>query len=288
MREFVVAIFVSLVLSGCLARESEPTTAIIQPQEKLVETFIPVEVEGGLIEMEMEDHGDYITPHMVLIKSGTFTMGDSTDSGSVIEKPLRTINIRDEFLIGKYEITFEEYDKFVKDTKRVSPSDDGFGRERRPVINVSYEDAKAYLQWLSEKSGDRYRLPSEAEWEYVARAGSNNRFFFGDSVRDLRNYSWYWDNSEHGINPVGGKLPNMWNIHDMAGNVLEWCEDYFVDSLEMIPINGTPYSVQSSERVAKGGSWNDYGTNLRHSNRMGFPQTIKMNDTGFRAVMEIE
>jgi len=287
-----ISIIVALLFSSCSINfgNSEGYDDTLSPveEEKLEETFIPVKVQDGLIEIEGKNYGDYITPDMVMMEKGSFIMGDTTNSGTVNERPAKKIEIDHEFFISKREITFEEYDKFVKDTKRISPNDEGMGRDKHPVINVSYEDAKAYLEWLSRKTGDKYRLPTEAEWEYASKAGSDSRFFFGDSVKDLKNYGWFWDNSDMRTHPTGEKLPNMWGLYDMAGNVWEWCEDYFVDDLSFVPINGTAYNVSTGQRVIKGGSWNDYGINLRHSNRLGFTPTIKMNDTGFRAVMEVE
>ncbi len=285
----LILIFTLLIISGCsISTTQKQTNRNISniDKEKLVQTFIPVKVKDGLIEIERKDVGKYITPDMVLIEECSFQMGDITNSGTTNEQPVKHIQIKNKFFISKKEITFKEYDKFVKDTKRVPPNDEGMGRDNNPVVNVSYEDVKAYLDWLSKQTGDTYRLPTEAEWECSAKAGSKSRFFFGDSVKDLKHYSWYWDNAQNGIHEVGTKLPNMWGLYDMAGNVWEWCEDYFVDSLEFIPSDGRAYDISTGERVVKGGSWNEYGINLRHSNRLGFSPTIKMNDTGFRVVME--
>ena len=275
--------FQILLFSGCsiLTTSKESINNVEEIQR--VQTFIPVDVKGGLIEMEKKDFSSYITPEMVLIQKGSFIMGESNVQNG---KPPHKVTIDYEFFIGKKEITFEEYDKFVKDTKRISPKDEGWGRKKRPVINISYFDAKAYLDWLSEKSGDIYRLPTESEWEYASKSGSDNRFFFGDSIKDIQHYSWFWKNSVDGSHPVGEKLPNSWNMYDISGNVWEWCEDWYINDLSVTPRNGRGYSVSTGERVVKGGSWNDYPTNLRHSNRIGFSPTIKMNDTGFRAVME--
>jgi formylglycine-generating enzyme required for sulfatase activity len=282
---FSLSTFLFLLIQGCsfieieISDEDEVQTQNEAEIEKEAQTFIPVSVKGGLIEMERGDYGDFITPDMVLLGNSTFKMVDSNSRE-------REFHIDYEFFISKHEITFEEYDKFVKETKRVSPSDDGWGRENRPVINISYEDAKEYLDWLSEKSGDIFRLPTEAEWEFASRGGSESRFFFGDSIKDLENYGWFWDISSGLTHEVGKKSPNQFNLYDVSGNVWEWCEDGFTEDIFKIPSDGKPYD-KGTQKVVKGGSWNDYGINLRHGNRLGFAPTIKMNDTGFRAVMEL-
>jgi formylglycine-generating enzyme required for sulfatase activity len=282
-----------LLFSSCSFQEEVVETPTPQEEpvkedkiQPLVETFVPVSVIDGLIEMESENRGDYTVPAMVLISKGKFVMGDAIGVGDSSERPIHAVNINYEFFIGKYEVTFNEYDKFAKDTGRPLPDDGGFGRRENPVINVSFEDATAYAQWLSGKTGDKYRLPTEAEWEFVARAGSEDRFFFGDSTKDLKRYGWYWANSNETIQPVGQKLPNMWNVHDMIGNVWEWCQDWYVENYDNATNDGTPYNIKGEARVVRGGSWNDEENSMRLSIRTGYPPTVKMNDTGFRLVMD--
>jgi formylglycine-generating enzyme required for sulfatase activity len=246
--------------------------------------FHAVKIKNGLIEMDSKNFGKYITPAMVLIRKGEFFMGDLQDIGEEDEKPVRKVKIDYEFFFGKYEVTFNEYDKFVSDTKKYRPSDNGWGRSKKPVIYVSWNDANAYAKWLSKKSGDTYRLPTEAEWEYVARAGTNTRFYFGDSIDYLNRYGWFWNNSQQMSHDVGTLLPNQWDIYDMHGNVWEWCLDSYVNNYKEAPNNGSAYTISSEEKVLRGGSWNDGGEFLRYSNRYGFNSSIKMNDTGFRLV----
>ncbi|MCP4283394.1 MAG: SUMF1/EgtB/PvdO family nonheme iron enzyme, partial [Gammaproteobacteria bacterium] len=125
----------------------------------------------------------YIVPKMVTIEPGEFRMGDLSGGGSKDELPVHTVTISQRFAIGKYEVTFEEYDRFAEATGRPLPNDRGWGRGRRPVIKVSWDDATAYAEWLSEQTGHHYRLPSEAEWEYAARAGAETQYWWGDEKK---------------------------------------------------------------------------------------------------------
>jgi len=284
-----VTITITLNFTGCSASlfdidSDDEIVGISDGSGRENTKFEPVKVENGLIEMEREIFSDYTTPDMVLIQKGEFLMGDLQNIGESDEGPVRKVHIDYDFFFGKYEVTYNEYDKFVADTGKTRPSDNGWGRGDRPVIYVSWEDATAYAEWLSKKTGDYYRLPTEAEWEYVARAGANTRFHFGDSLDHLDKYGWFWDNSREMSQEVGKLLPNRWDIFDMHGNVWEWCLDSYVNSYQGLPNNGSAYTVSTGEKVLRGGSWNDGGEFLRYSNRYGFTQTIKMNDTGFRLV----
>ena len=118
---------------------------------------------------------------MVIIAAGSFRMGDIQGGGRNNEKPLHDVSV-DKFAMGKYEVTFAEYDKFAEATGRKKPSDNGWGRGNRPVINVSWNDARAYAKWLSDQTGKTYRLPTEAEWEYAARAGTSTKYWWGNEI----------------------------------------------------------------------------------------------------------
>ncbi|MEN8221031.1 MAG: SUMF1/EgtB/PvdO family nonheme iron enzyme [Pseudomonadota bacterium] len=120
-------------------------------------------------------------PEMVWIPAGTFRMGDIQGGGHDNEKPVHQVSVS-RFAIGKYEVTFAEYDKFAQATGRKKPNDRGWGRGNRPVINVSWHDATAYAEWLSQQTGQKYRLPTEAEWEYAARAGTTTKYWWGNQM----------------------------------------------------------------------------------------------------------
>jgi formylglycine-generating enzyme required for sulfatase activity len=125
-------------------------------------------------------------PEMVSIRSGEFCMGDMQGSGDADERPVHLVRIPRPFAMGRYVITFDEHYLFARLTGRAPPPDQGWGRRRRPVINVSWKDAVAYAQWLSEQTGKRYRLPTEAEWEYAARAGTETAYWWGDEMEENR------------------------------------------------------------------------------------------------------
>jgi formylglycine-generating enzyme required for sulfatase activity len=286
MQFFLILGVIILFFSNCSVPNKKNVSVIrvdeVNESQYLQETFQPIKVVDGLIEMERDNTGKYIVPAMVLIEKGEFEMGDSLHIGDSSELPVHKVKIDYEFFIGKYEVTYGEYEKFAKDTKhRISSNFRGFNF---PITDVSYEDAIAYTEWLSKETGDKYRLPTEAEWEYVARSGTTERFFFGNSIKDIGHYVVF--GNPDSPSRVGQKLPNQWNIHDLIGNVWEWCEDWYVEDYSQAPKDGSAYSISTDSRVVRGGSWNDDKESLRVSLRTGFPQTIKMNDTGFRLVME--
>ncbi len=242
----------------------------------------------------------------VHIKAGSFQMGSS--SGDKDEKPVHRVNIDYDFYIGKYEVTVGEFRKFIDATNHSVETNTNGGcfiydgkwkkesnanwdnpyfsqSENAPVVCVSHNDAKAYTNWLSQKSGKTYRLPTEAEWEYVARAGTTTKYSFGDSKNNLSSYGWYKDNSNNKTYEVGQKQPNPWGVYDMHGNVWEWCEDRYTDSYSNTPRNGKDNNSGSQKkRVLRGGSWNSNAGVLRSANRIGnFPDGSSVN-YGFRVV----
>ncbi|MCP4698361.1 MAG: SUMF1/EgtB/PvdO family nonheme iron enzyme, partial [Gammaproteobacteria bacterium] len=158
-------------------------------------------------------------PAMVWLPAGKFRMGDIQGSGYDDEIPVHEISL-DAFAIGVYPVTFEEYDKCAEAIGGEKPPDNGWGRSRRPVIAVSWDDAAAYCEWLSGQTGHKYRLLTEAEWEYAARAGSDADYCFGNLDKWLlKEYAWYVENAEGKTHPVGEKQPNVWGLYDMHGNV---------------------------------------------------------------------
>jgi formylglycine-generating enzyme required for sulfatase activity len=168
-------------------------------------------------------------PEMVVVPAGSFQMGNVEGGGEKDETPVHAVTIQKPFAIGRYEGTFDEYDQFAKATNRKLPADQGWGRGHRPVINVSWEDVNAYVKWLSEQTGKRYRLPTEADWEYAARAGKETAYWWGnDFIKGMANCNGcgsQWDNKQTA--PVGSFKPNALGLYDTAGNVWEWVEDCY-------------------------------------------------------------
>ena len=198
-----------------------------------------------------------ILPEMVAIPGGSFRMGcvsglNCRDD----EKPVHRVRVAS-FELSKYEVTFEEYDRFIAATGRRSPKDEGWGRGRRPVINVSWDDAVAYTKWLSEQTGERYRLPSEAEWEYAARAGSTTKYGWGNDIGHNRaNCDGCGSQWVEKTAPVGSFNPNAFGLHDMHGNLWEWVQDCWNGSYQGAPADGSAWTSGDCERrVLRGGSW---------------------------------
>ena len=201
--------------------------------------------------------------NMVLIPAGEFTMG--SDSGESDEKPPHRVYL-DAYWIDKYEVTFDQYDKFCEATGRSKPSDSGWGRGNRPVINVSWNDAVSYAKWAGK------RLPTEAEWEKACRAGSTSKYCYGNSESMLGDYAWYSSNSGSKTHPVGQKKPNAWGIYDMHGNVWEWCSDWYDSGYYKVaagfqPAKNPKGPNSGSVRVLRGGSWCGYAISCRSSIR---------------------
>ena len=208
-------------------------------------------------------------PEMVVIPAGSFMMGspESEEGRADDEGPVHRVEIGEPFAVGMYEVTFEEWDACAAagGCGRSRPDDEGWGRGKRPVIHVSWEDAQAYVEWLSRKTGEEYRLLSEAEWEYAARAGSRTRYSFGDDITENDvNYGKNIGKTQ----PVGSYAANGFGLHDMHGNVWEWVQDCWNDKYEGAPADGRAWeSGNCSRRVFRGGSWNNSPRLLRSAFR---------------------
>ncbi len=191
------------------------------------------------------------------------------------------------FAIGRYEVTFEEYDEFAAATATELPDDLGWGRGRRPVINVSWEDAVRFAHWLSSETGKSYRLPSEAEWEYAARSGDKTQTWAGTSdERKLSVYAWYRTNSGGKTQAVGGKKPNRFGLYDMSGNVWEWVEDCWHHDYNGAPTDGSAWLIRGG--VIRGGSWDNYPKSLRSSDRGKFSIHYGRKFLGFRLAQDLD
>ncbi len=207
------------------------------------------------------------------------------------EGPRHLVTIRSRFAVGVHEVTFAQWDACALAGGCADhwPADQGWGRGTRPVINVNWEDAQAYVEWLSGTTGEQYRLLSEAEWEYVARAGTTTARYWGESEAGQCRYENGADSFapcpdtyEHTA-PVGSFEPNAFGLYDMLGNVSEWTADCVTDDYAGHPTNGSPsYAGDCSERVLRGGSWEDSPGLLRSANRDGFWADNRYFDDGFR------
>lgn len=238
-------------------------------------------------------------PEMVVVPAGHFLMGDLSGSGQRDEKPVYRVTFRRPMAIGKFEVTFAQWDACVAGggCNGYSPADQGWGRGNRPVVNVSWNDVRGYLKWLSRWSGKRYRLLTEAVWEYAARAGTETKYHFGNATRELCRYANGSDRSSGfqsgnrkcsdgygGMTaPVGRFTANRFGLHDMHGNVWEWVADCWHDTNLGRPVTGRAWrGGDCSRRVLRGGSWYDRPESLRAANRGSFQNGRRGDNVGFR------
>jgi formylglycine-generating enzyme required for sulfatase activity len=241
-----------------------------------------------------------LEPEMLAVNGGCYEMGslEVEAERSHFESPKHQACVKS-FHIGKYEVTFDEYDRYARATGQALPEDNGWGRGKRPVINVTWHDATAYAGWLSQQTGKLYRLPSEAEWEYAARAGTSAIFSTGECVNTkLANYdgrtrySQYTDKTASyagQTKEVGGFPANAWGLHDLLGNVWEWTADCWHDSYQRAPSQGSAWEgpeIACEARVVRGGAWNSGPSSLRSAARYYWNATQHYADTGFRLVQE--
>ncbi len=227
---------------------------------------------------------------MVSIPGGSFRMGDLSGEGYADEKHVRTVTVP-AFRLGKHEVTFAQWDACVADggCNGYSPDDEGGGRSDRPVINVSWNEVQSFIDWLNGKTGGNYRLPSEAEWEYAARAGSTTKYSWGDDIgnnrANCRGCGSQWDDKRTA--PVGSFPANAWGLHDMHGNVWEWVQDCWHDGYEGAPTDGSAWTSGDCDwRMVRGGSWDDYPWGLRSAFRGRGVRSGRDGNAGFRLAQD--
>ncbi len=239
-------------------------------------------------------------PEMVVVPAGSFYMGCVSGMGcSSRERPIRDVSFANPFAVSLHEVTLDEYDRYTAATGRPLVDDGGWGRGRRPAVNVSWSDAQEYVAWLSRETGGAYRLLTEAEWEYAARAGSTTQFHFGDHPMELCRYGNHadvsvperleWRNTLCSDRvaletaDVGSYAPNPWGLHDMHGNAWEWVEDCWNENHEGSPTDGSALTEgDCSRRIVRGGSWNNRPALLRAAGRNGVGVGERGLNIGFR------
>jgi len=274
-----------------------------------------------------------ITFDMVPIPGGSFTMGspDSEANRQPDEGPAHTVKV-DGFYMGKLEVTWDEYDQFgfkldlqrkrklgitlpqdagdavTRPTPPYADESWGWGKEKQPVIGITHNSAVKYCEWLSARTGKKYRLPTEAEWEYAARAGTKTAYSFGDDPATIGDYAWFRTNSEEQPHLGGKKKPNAWGLYDMHGNVAEWVGDLYAADFYGTPAATAPNPYNDPGKAlyphsVRGGSWDDDPAKLRSAARRGSdvkwsrrdPQNPKSiwwhtdaTFVGFRVVRELD
>jgi len=255
--------------------------------------------------------GTRVTYVMMPIPAGEFFMGspETEPNRKPDEGPQHKVRISP-FWIGRCEVTWNEYELFMypdeeRRLRNTEPTDEpgdkladavthpskpyvemsfGMGKEGFPAISMTQHAANKYCQWLTAKTGELYRLPTEAEWEYACRAGTTNAYFFGDLPTKLAEYAWFEQNSDFKYQKVGKKKPNPWGLHDMCGNVVEWVLDqYDPDYYQQCAKSGTvtdPWNraTKPYPHSVRGGSWDDEATMCRSAARRGSDRAWKMQD----------
>ena len=286
--------------------------------KKMLVLFIMLLAYGGVIAQSGGSRSG--VGEMIEIPGGTFQMGDLSGDDDSDEPPVHTVTVQP-FKLGKYEVTRGEFGRFVShtgyrttaergagcavgtvDVVEKSWNDPGFHQsDSHPVVCVSWDDAVAYVEWLSRETGERYRLPSEAEWEYAVRSGSTTGYHFGDDESQLCRYENHADRSTDvpwrnescsdgigvGTAEVGNYQPNDFGLYDMHGNVQEWVQDCRNDSYAGAPSDGSAWiSGDCSRRVVRGGSWYDEPAFLRSAFRLGGPRSGRYFNLGFRVAQD--
>ncbi|GJE32590.1 Hercynine oxygenase [Methylobacterium oxalidis] len=233
-----------------------------------------------------------ICPQMVVISGGKFMMGSAEDEPfrSATEGPAHEVTIAT-FAVSRFEVTFDEWDACVA-AAACRRAADGWGRGTMPVVNVTWRDAKQYATWLSRTTGKNYRLLTEAEWEYAARAGGKTPYSWGDDPTganaNCAECGSVWDSTQTAV--VGSFKPNAFGLHDMHGNVWEWVEDCWHDNYYGAPSDGSAW-VQSGDpvyRVIRGGSWRNESEFLRAAVRFKRNVNVEFDTLGFRVARELE
>lgn len=228
-------------------------------------------------------------PVMIKVLGGSFRMGNQLAVLSPDESPRHTVKVPP-FAMSVYEVTYADYDLFAKDTGREAPDSGGLDRKTYPVTNVSWDDAIAYTQWLSKQTGKKYRLPSEAEWEYAARGGTRSSFWWGNDkgVGNAHCFNCGSDLNTSRPAKVGSYKPNPFGLYDTAGNVFEWVHDCYHRNYIGAPDDGSVWEGgDCNVRVVRGGAFRSPASSMRVENRETFPSNKGQYNVGIRLVRDI-
>ncbi len=256
------------IIEGCLQKDRKQRWTAQQVLNALQAVKKPVSPIPLIVSPTpfTEKISNGVTLEMVSLPAGQFIMGsaDSDPDAWDAEKPQHQVKVNS-FAIGKYPVTQAQYEAVMGTNPSHFKNNSWLKNNlQNPVENVSWNDAQAFCQKLSQITGKTYRLPTEAEWEYACRAGTTTRYYFGDDANQLGDYAWYRANSQSKTHPVGQKKPNAWGLYDMSGNVWEWCEDNWHDNYIGAPKDGSAWTINNDNRshpkCLRGGSWN-YGPN---------------------------
>lgn len=271
-------------------KKSKATDSKTDSANQLTASALPRERQqpGMVFRDRLKDGSE--GPEMVVVPAGEFQMGDVQGNGRASEKPVHTVHITKPFAIGCYPITFAEYDQFASVMNTRLPGDEGWGRGRQPVINVSWADGVKYTRWLSLETGKRYCLPSEAEWEYAARAGTDTDYWWGTEIQtgmaNFNDSDSRWGGKQ--TSPVGSFPANPFGVYDMAGNVWEWVEDCWHDTYDGAPTDGSVWEEKHVvQRVRRGGSWESIPDTLRSSYRTRYDADNSNYRLGFRLAQDL-
>jgi formylglycine-generating enzyme required for sulfatase activity len=240
-------------------------------------------------------------PQLVVVPAGEFMMGSppAEPGRGTFEDPQHRVVIQHPFAISKFDVTFEQWDACLADggCGGYRPDDEGWGRGSQPVINVSWYDAEAYVDWLSRKTGKAYRLPSEAEWEYAARAGTQTAYWWGDvASHDFANYGA--DDCCRGLalgvdrweasSPVGSFSSNAFGLSDMNGNVMQYVEDCWHPNYDRAPSDGSAWDEEHcGMRTLRGGAWNSVPGFIRSADRLWVLANARYDLMGFRVARSL-
>lgn len=329
---FVRFILITVAIALSIGADApRPSDAKVSTERAGLQRFAPLaaEIERALAPLEVfQECGD--CPQMVVVPAGSFVMGSpsSEQDRAAVEGPQHSVTIARQFALGRTHVTVDQFATFVAATGHVpqrscwtieggtfvlrdelSWRDPGFGQDgTHPVLCVSWDDARAYVAWLSRETGKAYRLPSEAEWEYVARAGSTSRYFFGDDPHELcRNANGFDQTARSALSgfsewtpvpcndgyvhtaPAGAFSPNRFGLYDMHGNAYELVEDCYFDTMDGAPSDGSArgsahwWSFRGCRNhVRRGGSWYGSPADLRAARRLSIPHDVRGTGVGFR------